>query len=550
MLVALGLRASDLRADPPPDLSWSFAPYTDEGLNTYSARNMALYGTWKADDFLPFVIYPLVNALVALVFKLFGIGFVQMKVVSVLAGAMGVLVMYLLMKETAGSLAGLFAGLGLATCYPLVMYSRLGLVETVQVLFLLCVGLFWVKGLRHPWLMLLCGFFAAATVLLVKISAAFIGPVMLVLFTWELLDLRRDVAGRTRMYRGILWFAAGVFLASVFWFIAVFLPYRTEYFRYVLRHSTESPAGHPHGVPAYLLNTFTLGVKARLLPRLIWPALLGFIMLPFLAAGRRPGMRYLLLWFVFGLLMLGYMNYRPPRYEMVLIPVLLAGFAAALGRLLEEGTLVPRMNPTLLKTLALSLWLWPLATQLLLYATRLRSMPRPGAEAGVLMPALIVALGVAVAGFLLSRAVKHELRANSLAGRAAVAAVLVLPTLRLDFGQYFDWFSTRTHNMVEWSKELTRSLPENAVVGGGWAPILLSESRLRALAVTDWANRDDPIGRHHVTHIASLEDGPDIRTFLDLYPDLGSRLSVFRRFEVRGYALVVYSVAQAPDSVR
>ncbi len=45
VLLGLWLRASDLGADPPPDLSWSFAPYTDEGLNTYSARNLVLYGT-------------------------------------------------------------------------------------------------------------------------------------------------------------------------------------------------------------------------------------------------------------------------------------------------------------------------------------------------------------------------------------------------------------------------------------------------------------------------------------------------------------------------
>lgn len=276
LLIALLFRTADLRADPPPDLSWSFAPYTDESLNTYSARNLILYGNWYQDDFLPFCIYPLVNIVVALIFKLVGIGFVQVKLLSVLSGLLGVLIMALLIRHTAGEITALLAGLLLALSYPLVMYSRLGLVETVQILFLLLTGFFWIKSLEKPVLMLLTGFCAFSTFLLIKISGVFILPALLLLFICRWLSTRSRQEERRQFLVSIGWFTAGAIGAIIVWLIVVFLPYRNQYLQYVLRHSSESPAGHPQTLIAYLFNTFTIGVRSKLLPRLVWIALLGF----------------------------------------------------------------------------------------------------------------------------------------------------------------------------------------------------------------------------------------------------------------------------------
>lgn len=53
IVVLLGayLRFSHLSADPPPDLSWSQGPYTDEGAIAINARDKVLWGEWKMDDF-------------------------------------------------------------------------------------------------------------------------------------------------------------------------------------------------------------------------------------------------------------------------------------------------------------------------------------------------------------------------------------------------------------------------------------------------------------------------------------------------------------------
>jgi len=114
--------------------------------------------------------------------------------------------------------------------------------------------------------------------------------------------------------------------------------------------------------------------------------------------------------------------------------------------------------------------------------------------------------------------------------------------VRLDLVQYFRWFGTRTHVMVESGADLDRSLPEDAVLAGNWAPALLIGSRRRAVALTDWANADDPVGRFGATHLVTVANGFDFKLFSRLYPDMMERAVVFRQYEVSGTPLLVYEL--------
>jgi 4-amino-4-deoxy-L-arabinose transferase-like glycosyltransferase len=537
-ILGLALRAADLRADPPPDLSWSFAPYTDESLNTYSARNLVLYGTWKTDDFLPFVIYPLVNLLVALMFKIFGIGFVQVKLLSLFAGVIGILIIALLNREENREPSALLVAFLYATCYPLVMYSRLGLVETVEILFLLLTGFFWGRGLNRPVLMPLAGFFATGTVLLVKLSAVFLIPVMLLLIITELKNPRV----RKRLLPGLGYFSLGILTALICWLLLVYLPYRNEYLKYVLRHSSESPAGHPRTLAAYLFNTFTFGLRSRLISRMVYTAVPGYLTLPFLGSSGSRSLRYAWLWFIFGLLLLGYMNYRPPRYEIILLPVLLLAAATALTRFLKTGTLLSAPRPSITKTLLYAIWLMPFTLQLMLHLSGFRNYPQPGNEAGILKLSLLISLLVCFAGYGLLRIQSREISINSPWLRSALVALLLLLSIRLDLSQFYNWFSNRTYNLLTYSRVLDRLLPENAVVAGPWAPPLMIESRKRAIAVTDWANIDDPVNRFGTTHLLIGEGATDQLLLEKLNPATAENLKLLRQFPVRGQVIRLFAL--------
>lgn len=542
LLLALLLRIADLPADPPPDLSWSFAPYTDESLNTYSARNFILYGNWQKDDFLPFCIYPLVNILVALVFKFLGIGFVQVKLISVLSGVLGVLTMALLIRHAAQETTALLTSLLLALSYPLVMYSRLGLVETVQILFLLLTGLFWVKSFKKPVLMLPAGFFAFATFLLVKISAVFLLPVLFILFIDRWLLVRANEQERRRLFLTLSWFLAGAGSAILIWFGVVFLPYRAQYLQYVLRHSSESPAGHPTTLIGYLFNTFTVGLASKLFSRLVWLALVGFLTLPLLAKRENPSFRYLLLWFVFGVLMLGYMNYRPPRYEIILLPPLIGAAGVTVREWLhrsKRASPFPHARPRSLNILIYAFYCWPLALQLLLYLSSFRLYPQPGNEFNITLIAFIASSIVIGTGSWLYRFLSRK-RTPMLG--TIIALLILLFSLRLDLGQFFHWFSNRTYTLITATRDLDQILPENAVVAGSWAPPLMIESRKRAIAVTDWANIDDPINRFGVTHIVLGENEADHLLQERIPEEIREKMKPIRQYRIRGQLLTVYSL--------
>jgi 4-amino-4-deoxy-L-arabinose transferase-like glycosyltransferase len=542
MVGALALRASDLKADPhldPTQRTWSFGSYTDEALDTYSARNMVLYGHWRVDDLFPLVVYPLVNYMMVLVFKLVGMGFVQVKLLSLLASVASVLVIYLLVKEDAGHLAGLLAGLAFATSFPLTMYGRLGLVEPVQILFLLLTGLCYVRGLRRPRFMGLAGILGASASLLVKASAIFIAPALVAAVAWEFYSARKDRAAVRVIRQGVGWGLTGVAVSLVIWLAIVFLPYRADYFQYVLRHSLNSPAGHPKGVIEYLLNTFTVGFWTGLVPRLPCVALIGFVALPLLAVGRRPALRFLGICFTLALLMLGYMNYRPDRYELILLPALTAGFAVALARIAEPGVLQLQLRPSFIKAGLYALWLWIMTTQLVGYTHGFWGALRARSDLIVLAVAFAVAATISVTAYFVTRAVRNGINIRLTAIRAAIAVGLLLLAMRLDLAQYFRWFGTRTHVMVESGAKLDDALPADAVVLGNWAPGLLIGSRRRVVAMTDWANTDDPVGRFGATHLVSPADGFELKLFNQLYPDMIRQAMVGQLCEIQGMPLFV-----------
>lgn len=136
---ALALLGVQLPADPARGVTFSLSPFTDEGWSVLGARNQALLGTWVTDDWqlvwaqLPF------SVVVATVFELFGVGIIQARTVSVACSAGTVALAAWLVAKRLGPVAGIVAGLALATSSLLLYYGRLALLEPM-VMFLLVAG--------------------------------------------------------------------------------------------------------------------------------------------------------------------------------------------------------------------------------------------------------------------------------------------------------------------------------------------------------------------------------------------------------------------------
>ena len=88
LLAATALRTLWLRADPPNTsvgIVWH-----DEGAWTHNARNRALWGVWRTDDWNPVYVAPVFTALEYVSFRELGVGLWQARLVPVISGLVAI----------------------------------------------------------------------------------------------------------------------------------------------------------------------------------------------------------------------------------------------------------------------------------------------------------------------------------------------------------------------------------------------------------------------------------------------------------------------------
>jgi 4-amino-4-deoxy-L-arabinose transferase-like glycosyltransferase len=140
-LAAFALRLLFLHADPATTLTWSGAPFTDEGLYSHAARNQILFGSWRTNEWDNRLVSPLWNALAYGVFKLFGIGFVPLRLISVVFAVAALPLLWDALRRDVGPRPALLATALWAFDACWFGYSRLGLIEPSMVAWL--VAAFW-----------------------------------------------------------------------------------------------------------------------------------------------------------------------------------------------------------------------------------------------------------------------------------------------------------------------------------------------------------------------------------------------------------------------
>src|SRR6185437_1543311 len=135
LLLALSLRTVFPAADPPWRMSVGVV-WHDEGAWVHNARNKALFGGWRQDEWNPMFVAPVFTALEYASFRAFGVGVRQARLVSEAAGLISVALFALGIRRLAGVNAALIAGALLATNYVYVMYDRAAIMEALMVAFM------------------------------------------------------------------------------------------------------------------------------------------------------------------------------------------------------------------------------------------------------------------------------------------------------------------------------------------------------------------------------------------------------------------------------
>lgn len=499
LAVAALLRALFPLADPPwrnpIGITWH-----DEGVWAHNARNMALWGAWRVDEWNPMFVSPVFTGLEALAFAILGVGWWQARLVSIVAGTVSVGALAVGLRSIAARRTALAGSLLLAVNYTWVMYSRVALLEATMVALLVCAWSCRARSDSRAWGLAAAAFALAA--FFTKASAAFflvalgVDCLFVLLPAWRRGAWRPQSREETAALATLLALAAGMLLS-----IAVFVaPFWDEYRRYNLEiygarrslmtldalidRASWFPVIHGFFTRQYLLTAVALAGLFSVIVRL---------------RTARTGGRLLALWLVLGALELVVHDLGNERRYVFLIPAM-AGLAAI--ALMEVRSPLPpgarewrRAHIALLVPGALAA-AYVLAGSLtrLLFPDEIS----PAVRAAAIVSVAAVSIGLASWPWLL-RISQRQLP-------VAAAWFLALLIAAGDLTLYARWASARTYHNYEASTALGQLLPSGTLVQGKLANGLALENRIRPLFIgPGFGNYEDRLARPDVGWILTYE---------------------------------------------
>jgi 4-amino-4-deoxy-L-arabinose transferase-like glycosyltransferase len=533
LLFAAALRFLFPTADPPWRTTVGVV-WHDEGAWTHNARNRALFGTWRTDNWNPMFIAPVFTGLEYASFAAFGVGIQQARLVSQIAGLAAVLLIGLGVASIAGRTAGLIAALMLGTNYVAVMYDRAAIMEASMSAFIVTAWTAFARAQSSPRWGLVAGI-AAVAAFFTKAAAAFfivaLGLTALASIVpasrWSSQRLAQPEepvrgpqgAAGTLESGAAWWTLAGLVLAAGVALATFVLPFWQEYHFYNWQMSvTRKPS---YDLASLITRLTWFPVLHDVLTRMWLVAAVGLLAWLWRVVALReinPAERLLVLWVGLGIAELLFHDVGNERRFVFLIPALVALAALLLAR---DRSLVPAWVSQLPRgraLLALPL-VGYLAYVVLASLTRVGSLydVRPSVRIGALAAAGAVVLVYAT----WPRVPRWLSQTWSPAGAWTLVAIIAAGNL-VQFGQ---WAADRSYENVEASRALGRILPPGTLVHGKLANGLSLENRIRPIFVgRAFGNYEDRLTRNDVPFIVTYVaprvgyEGPVILDVLDAYP--------------------------------
>jgi 4-amino-4-deoxy-L-arabinose transferase-like glycosyltransferase len=523
-ILALGLLLRTLYpAADPPWRSTVGVVWHDEGAWTHNARNKALFGAWRQDDWNPVYIAPVFTALEYASFKAFGVGVRQARLVSEIAGLISVLLLALGVRRIAGPVAALIAGALLATDYGYVKYDRAALMEALMVAFIVSSWYCSTRAERQPAWGAIAGVCAVLAFFTKAAAAFYIGALVLGVVASALRRKNLRPGGGSYLTSSV-WTIGGLAAATALIAIFFVIPHWSDYQFYNWQVSvTRKPS---YDAASVLTRVSWFPILHDVFSRMWLALVLGVFGAWGIAARWREAPdaeRLLLLWVGVGIVELLVHDVGNERRFVFLIPVLIALTSLVLARgslLPDEGGRVSTRRlalatPVLLYTAYVLLgpvtrlpWLDDV------YNHILRMPVRVAATGAVVLTGVLLATWTKVSGAMTRRA---------WGGRAAVA--LTALAVGWNIYQFADWATHRSYKNIQASRAVGAVLPPETLVQGKLANGLALENRIRPIFIGhEFGNYNDRKTRWDVRYILTYTDpelgyeGDQILDVLDAYP--------------------------------
>jgi 4-amino-4-deoxy-L-arabinose transferase-like glycosyltransferase len=509
LFVVTGFRILQLGADPPADFSWSGGYFADEGFWSHNARNAVLFGGPVQDDWDARTVSPVFARLQEASFRLFGPGFLQVRLIALFSSLLIALAAFALFKTQLNAQVAFLYAVLVSLNYPMMVLGRQGILDPFAAALCL-VGL--VLAMRASTLSL----FVAGALFVAACVTKYLMVYAIVPFIYVLWSSKR------------YWpFVAGTLVTALIWFFIHYLPNRELLSAYSAYYASQQS----WELTAVLKNILTQPFYLYFIktPAILCLANLGIWLFMAGLMNRAPtSVKLCFLWLIAGIIFFALWRYRPFRYYTSLIPPMAAIATFVLFRLNHLATLTP-LKPRLLIYAGALL---PILQAGFLLLDRYANWHIVPAELGIhpLDAILLIVLSAIVLWSILS--------GGNRVRYAAWAFVIVF--FLSDMRNYLGWMLKPEYNAMAISRDLSQRAP-NGIITGQWAPELCLNNQLRVIPVwRGFVNSDNPFQRFGITHVLQWQYTLGGEKFEEWYPNEFKNFQFVTKYRIKNSDLILY----------
>ena len=564
------MRLAFLSADPPLNLSWSQDVNTDPGQYTSFARSKVLGGKWDPSGNPLLVVW--LNSAYTLIslffFKLLGVGRWQANLVAGGLSSLTLIFFYLAIKTGVNRKTALLATFFLGINYILVMFSRNTFTE-VSAIFFIVLGIYiFVLGLKRGWFLIFSGACFAASILFCKMLVMFILPlplVVLILTAWDEFSSKK----RKIKLLPVLLFVGGLLVVALPWFLIIYYPFSKTVGGFVSGMSV-GLYGSPQAfrsISDFVYSFFSFGEVARVLvseryllgtdfffrmPFLFILSLLFLLSYFFKILKVKNIFRNLIscsklelffgLWLVVGILALMPWNYRPLRYQILLIPPMCA---------LAAFYLFDFLNPPEVKKISKSsvwFWIFSIPTASFLIFHTLSFFLKIFQKVVQLNSIIIISFFLSLPLTYVFYVVKRRKPSSAMWGfKKMMIVIVVFLVLLVNGGQFLAFATNVQYSFLSASLDLGQILGSEAVISGPYSQTLISDNKLGYVWHMFASTTRDPevFQKHPLTHLAMEARGGNWEQAFEDYPEVMMNARLVAIYHLRNFPVQILRVAES-----
>jgi 4-amino-4-deoxy-L-arabinose transferase-like glycosyltransferase len=331
LLIASALRGVWLTADPATGAATNAGVvWHDEGAWVHNARNRALWGVWRTDEWNPMYIAPVFTGLEAVAFKAVGVGTWQARTVPAASGLIAILALMWGLWAMRGRTAALIGGALLATSYTFVMWNRAALMESTMTMFIVVGWAAYARAFKQPRWGVLAGVAVVLAFFTKAAAAFFVAALVLELATAATLSIRERPSGNSvistlSVNSTILATLAGLAVAGIAALALFVIPQWTEFHFYNWQMTvTRKP---DYSLAALVDRTTWLPLTHGVFTRMwlvVGVAALGAVGIVTRWRSAHPAERLAVLWLMVGLVELIVHDSGNERRYVMFVPALIA----------------------------------------------------------------------------------------------------------------------------------------------------------------------------------------------------------------------------------